>query len=34
MTRWIRGRRGRPIASIVITLMLVSLFLPLAPPQA
>ena len=34
MTRWIRGRLGRPIASILFGLMLVSFFLPLAPPRA
>ena len=34
MTRWIRGRLGRPIASILFGLMLVSFLLPLAPPRA
>ena len=34
MTRWIRGRLGRPIASILFGLMLVSFILPLAPPRA
>lgn len=32
MSRWIRGRLGRPMASIVSVLMLVSLLMPLAPP--
>lgn len=32
MSRWIRGRLGRPMASILGIAMLVSLLLPLAPP--
>lgn len=34
MYKWIRGRLGRPIASIVSGLMLVSLLLPIATPPA
>lgn len=34
MTKWIRGRLGRPIASLIAGLLLVSLIMPLAPPQA
>ena len=34
MYKWIRGRLGRPIASIISGLMLVSLLLPIATPPA
>lgn len=34
MSNWTRGRQGRPIASIVTLVMLVSFLLTLAPPRA
>jgi hypothetical protein len=34
MSKWIRGRRGRSIASLLTGLVLIAILLPLAPPPA
>lgn len=34
MSKWLRGRLGRPIAGIISAMLLVTILLPLAPPPA